>query len=242
MCQPASFVVTKQSVFWSKHTESHESIIREYELHEGNPGNPNLVRVELQPKAQDKYGYPDFLSPPEEWKFETVQDLVPRWYTAEDVERRVRLMLPQWHKAKIVPPDETKLLVEDRHIVAIYGRVDGIANCHIDYLFGQVGDIDRSYIGYLGGKGKINMLYRTNIVFSMKDRAKIERAEGRIQCMEDNARIKTLGYYGIIDSMRSSHAQIKHAVHGSVIKTLSFSRTTLSQIVQHNKGAVIWTG
>jgi len=49
MCLPASFVVTKKNVFWSIHSDSHEDIIEEFNLHEGNTTNPNFVRVEITP-------------------------------------------------------------------------------------------------------------------------------------------------------------------------------------------------
>jgi len=33
MCRPASFVLTEHKVFWSKKSDSHEDIIREFGLH-----------------------------------------------------------------------------------------------------------------------------------------------------------------------------------------------------------------
>ena len=52
MCTPASFVLTKDRVFWSKKSDSHEDIIEEYKLNPDGIRGPNIVRVKISPTVQ----------------------------------------------------------------------------------------------------------------------------------------------------------------------------------------------
>jgi len=100
MCFPASFVVTKGRVYWSRNTESHEETIRENGLREINVrGDVTLVRVELLPPD-------DVTVPLKDWIYCTEQDILPPWYDEKEVEKRVRKVLPQWYKAKVVGPGQ----------------------------------------------------------------------------------------------------------------------------------------
>ena len=47
MCRPASLVITKERVFWSTKTDSHEDIIREFGLQDEVAGQIAIVRVEI---------------------------------------------------------------------------------------------------------------------------------------------------------------------------------------------------
>jgi hypothetical protein len=92
MCNPASFVVTKDRVFWSKHTNSHSRIIEEFGLHADGVGGPNTVSVEIKPPDGD-YG-----ADPATWRFNTDQDVLPEWYDAGQAEAACRLELTEWAK------------------------------------------------------------------------------------------------------------------------------------------------
>ena len=88
MCHFASLVLTKDSVFWSKKTDSHEDIIKEFDLHEGsNPKSPNILRVELLPR------YGDPFSDPATWAYKVYQDLTPKWHDKKADEKRARAAL-----------------------------------------------------------------------------------------------------------------------------------------------------
>ncbi|MHC4464909.1 MAG: hypothetical protein ACYS30_26290 [Planctomycetota bacterium] len=74
MCKPASFVVTKKEVFWSKLDESHEVIIEENKLKEKDVhGNITFVRIEIVP-PENNYGLPF-----SKWKYNLDQDILPEW-------------------------------------------------------------------------------------------------------------------------------------------------------------------
>ena len=94
MCNMASFVVTKDKVFWLPDNDSHEAIIKHYDLHEG-AGRINFVRVEITPENNN------YKLPLRKWIFNVDQD-VPDWFNEEDAEKRCRLELPVWYKTHVI--------------------------------------------------------------------------------------------------------------------------------------------
>jgi len=104
MCRPASFVVTKKEVFWSKSTDSHEDIIDEFKLREIDIRNkPTLVRIEIVPPDRN------FCLPLKQWIYSLDQDIKPEWYDAKDVERRARAKLKEWRECKVVLPNRHRI-------------------------------------------------------------------------------------------------------------------------------------
>ena len=83
MCKFASFVLTKECVFHSRDSNSHEDIIREHDLHEAGEGQRvNILRVEISPTKS----WGDLAS----WDYKVDQDLLPPWADAVNDERRTR--------------------------------------------------------------------------------------------------------------------------------------------------------
>ena len=113
MCNPASFVVTKDQVFWSKKSDSHEDIISEFELKEMNVRHePTFVRVEISPENGD------LRLPIDEWIYKLDQDVRPNWYEQEVVERRCRVVLKKWAESKLIIDAKDVILEikEDREL------------------------------------------------------------------------------------------------------------------------------
>lgn len=100
VCNPASFVLTRHNVFWSRQTDSHENIIEEFKLHQDGAGSPNIVRVEISPPNGN------LRLPLSEWiyKLDYVLDdnTVPEWYDSLDCQIRARAALADWAAAKLV--------------------------------------------------------------------------------------------------------------------------------------------
>ena len=106
MCDPASFVVTKKQVFWSKNSDSHELIIKENKLKEMDVrNNPTFVRVEIVPPDHD------YRLPLKVWKYQLDQDIRPIWYNDKDAEKRCRFELKLWLKQKVIN-NKNKYFVE----------------------------------------------------------------------------------------------------------------------------------
>ena len=88
MCKFASFVLTKDEVYWSDKSESHTAICEEFHLKEDNHRNePQLLMCELLPTTD----LDDFASYNCNWD----QDVKPDWFVAEVDERRVRVAMNQ---------------------------------------------------------------------------------------------------------------------------------------------------
>lgn len=96
MCWPASFVVTRDRVFWSKRSDSHEDIIREFRLYADGVRGANIVRVEIVPPSGDLRVSTD------RWELSVDQNDVPDWFDRKRCEEQVRLALVDWVSAKIV--------------------------------------------------------------------------------------------------------------------------------------------
>ena len=99
MCKPASFVVTKDKVFWSKVSDSHEDIIKEFSLTAEVAGKICIVRCEIKPPKEGRFDLPA-----EKWIYKTDQDgnSLPKWFDAAEVEARCRVELDAWIDTKVV--------------------------------------------------------------------------------------------------------------------------------------------
>ena len=96
MCRPASFIVLRDKVAWSKYTDCHEDIISEHGIHMDGVKGPNGVRVEISPNEGDLSS--DIIT----WRFVVDQDRLPPWWDRDDAEKRVRLELKKWQKQKML--------------------------------------------------------------------------------------------------------------------------------------------
>jgi hypothetical protein len=146
MCRPASFVVTKDRVYWSKASDSHEDIIRENDLKESNIRSEiQFVRVEICPPDED------FRKPLDQWQFHTDQDLLPDWYVESEEEKRVRAVLPDWLRAKVILPEQSVDKVNGS-VLAIYGTVESIDDGTVKYIHGgTVRSIRGGTVEYIRG-------------------------------------------------------------------------------------------
>jgi hypothetical protein len=87
MCDFASFVLTKDKVFWSD-SNSHTDIIEEFGLHEDGANGPNILKVEIFPTTKIKS-----LRDYNNWEFIIDQDIMPEWYNKDLDKSRTRKAL-----------------------------------------------------------------------------------------------------------------------------------------------------
>jgi hypothetical protein len=116
MCNPAAFIVTKNSVLFSKTSDSHEEILKENNLRYGS--RVNFVRVEISPPDND------FNIPFDKWIFKTDQDMLPDWYCEEDAEEATRCKLKAWAKHHLVTYEGIVFGDETRSITCYDGNLD----------------------------------------------------------------------------------------------------------------------
>jgi hypothetical protein len=88
MCKFASFVLTKDKIFWSENSDSHEYIIKEFGLYPDGSTGPNILPVEITPSMKIK-SLTDF----DNWDYRVDQDILPEWYDKEREESRTRKAL-----------------------------------------------------------------------------------------------------------------------------------------------------
>ena len=101
MCAPASLVVTKDKVFWSAKSDSHEEIIREFGLCDEVANRITLVRVEITPPNGD------MSRPLDEWQYrvdEANPSYLPEWFVKNESkhEGRAKDALKKWFECKVV--------------------------------------------------------------------------------------------------------------------------------------------
>jgi len=93
MCIPASFVLTKDHIFFSKISNNHENIIRENNLTVDGLRGPNIVRVEIVPTNDD------YTLPLEYWIYAVDQNILPDWYDEKRDQQRTKYCLKnEWNK------------------------------------------------------------------------------------------------------------------------------------------------
>jgi hypothetical protein len=208
MCTPASFVVTKNGVYWSRKSDSHEDIIEENGLSKLDRYDPcGLVRVEITPPNMN------FLLPISEWEVKIDQDVLPEWYVHSDVVGQCMEQLPNWVKSKIIFPDDVVKVLR-YNVVAIYGKVDCIRQgVSVVYILGDavvhnaygatIDDVlDNARICYaascrvslMSGSSRIDELSEFSYVQAMTDKSTIVKVAGfsTINAMTDSSGISIL--------------------------------------------------
>jgi hypothetical protein len=218
MCNPASFVVTKDRVYWSKSSDRHEKIIEENDLKESNIRNEiQFVRVEIVPPEDD------FRKPLNEWQFRTDQDLLPEWYIESEEEKRVRAVLPEWLVSKVILPDQTVEKV-DGSVLAIYGQVEFICDsAQVEFI------CDSAQVEYICGSAQVEFICDSAQVEHISDSAQVKHIRGsaqvefisgsaQVEHISDSAQVKHIGDSAQVEHISGS-AQVKKVSGKAVICT-----------------------
>ena len=122
MCNAASFVLVKNRVFWSKKTDSHAEIIKEFSLCESIRNESAhtcevcVLKVEITPPREHAYD-----APLNEWVFRVDQDIMPKWFDAIADEKRARGALEEWAKARLIRNGENRSVNDGDCIHAVCG-------------------------------------------------------------------------------------------------------------------------
>jgi len=152
MCNPASFVIVKESgglrVLWDKTiSESHEDIISHFSLSEQNVrGDFTFMRVEIVPPDGD------FTAPLDAWVFHRDQDVLPVWWDAAAAERAVRAELPAWLAAKAILPGQSRAVYGHDYIVYAAGVIEYVS--------------DSAVIKYVGGSAVIKNVRGSAVIIA----------------------------------------------------------------------------
>jgi len=185
MCRPASFVLTKQKVFWGLRTESHEQIIADNKLREMTArNNPSLVRVEVVPPGGD------WNAPLRKWEYHLDQDILPAWYDAEDCERRAKHALKDWYKAKVVKQGEV--------VASINGESTKT------YVCGTVNEVrDNGTVNKVWGNGTVNKVWGNGTVNEVRDNGTVNEVwdNGTVNRVRDNGTVNDVWGNGTVNKV-----------------------------------------
>jgi hypothetical protein len=87
MCRQASFIITKERIFFSKVSDSHSKILEEFDI------TGEHVAVEISPKDND------YRLPLKDWQFRIDSNFpLPEWWNEKWGEQITREELPKWAK------------------------------------------------------------------------------------------------------------------------------------------------
>jgi len=254
MCTPASFVLTKDNVFWSSMSESHEDCINEHGLKELDMFELNILRVEISPPRED------YTLPLDKWVFRMDQDLLPEWARCEgglaSAEVRARAALPDWLAQKVVLPGAARYDVK-KHLVAVYGAVTGLRDATIDRVCGEQAIVEnvrgKSTIYFVTGAAKINDASDSSVICDVRDQAVVSCVRGRaliklvcgkatirnvagsamVYCVEEDASIRNV----------SGHAKVQYVGGRVVIENVEDSviiqSVTQQATVRHVRGHAV---
>jgi hypothetical protein len=188
MCQPASFVLTKDAVFWSRFTDSHEEIIKESGLHADGAKGPNILRVEVVPP-----GY-DTTRPPAEWVFRVDQDIMPEWYDSERDEARTRAALVDWIAENVI---------SDNRDSVTEGRVFIVGNATVQCVDGNA-TVQRVHgnatVQYVHGNATVQCVDGNATVHAVYGNATVQDVHGNatVQYVHGNATVTAYGSATVI--------------------------------------------
>ena len=105
MCKPASFIATKDNMFWNlpEDGESHIAIRKKYNLRDDIHKIVG-VNIEITPPTRNgKHRYM-FNTPLDKWVFSINSD-IPDWWNPDEVEKAARAELPHWLHAHTITDD-----------------------------------------------------------------------------------------------------------------------------------------
>jgi hypothetical protein len=129
MCSPASFIIVKgQPPVWSKYTESHTEIRKEFGLPENTDTLTANVQVELSPENGD------LKTPIKNWVFRVDQDRLPTWWDANEAEIATRKEIKKWAKQKLITKDCAEL--RDGQFYVVGGTISQVLGGTISQVSG----------------------------------------------------------------------------------------------------------
>lgn len=118
MCQPASFIVTRENVLFSLWTDSHAEMLEEFRINDNSQyRTPEIVKVEITPPSinyTNGYRIYNFSAPFEEWipeveipymfpyENETRELHCSDWMQEGNIITRTMEYLPRWLEKRVV--------------------------------------------------------------------------------------------------------------------------------------------
>ena len=103
MCGFFSCLVTKNDVLYDLNIDSHEDLIKKFNLHD-NTTNPTFVRIECIPKDGNIFNHEST-----NWETRKDQDCIPDWFDIREVDKLVKKELKTVFKKLFVSKGSVKI-------------------------------------------------------------------------------------------------------------------------------------
>ena len=218
MCRAASFVVTKDKVFWSKMTDSHEEIIREFDLCPEVAGKACVVRCEIVPDGR-RYD-----SDPATWAYKTDQDAdtLPKWFDAADVEARARVALAEWVSTRVIKSGIVQDVESGVHFF-ICGAATVKAICGsatVEYIGGL------ATVEYIGGSATVESICGSATVKAICESATVKAIceSATVKAIGESATVNAIGGLATVEYIGGS-ATVKAICGSATVKAICESAT-----------------
>ena len=194
MCQFLSAIVTRKGdIFQSPWTDSHEDLIKIFNLKEGRSGQ-NFVRVEFKPPRDDKYRpkFFDFKN----YKLYVDERETPAWFddaTFDKTQKRLNQTL----KSMLVT-DKRDLLIGGAYIIGKGADVKKIKQSRILVIGdnAKVSEIlDNTEVGYILGRAKVEHVKRNVKIGQIGERAQVKylSAFTRVEHISNDVKVVDIG-------------------------------------------------
>lgn len=227
MCEPASFVVTKDRVFWSKISDSHDRIIQEHQLYQYGVRGSNIVKVEISPRDRT------FTIPLDKWDFYLDEDNndLPEWFDQEDIEKRCRVELCRWAQEKLFIDRDAIIyntcayICGNSKVKAFNSKIEAYNNANVEVHESNITSYnntiidagDKNYI-YAFGNSKIKAQNYNHI--EAYGRSKIEAMNYNFIIAYHDSQVSV---FGSSVSLMYDNSKVIEARNGAIIKYLHFT-------------------
>ena len=210
MCNPASFVLTKDRVFWSKKTDLHAEIIKDFSLCESirneSPATCEscTLKVEINPPREGAFD-----APLNEWVFRVDQDITPKWFDAAADEKRARAALEDWAKSKLVRANESREVLSGEFVICVMasGVVQNVRAFGVVQNVRDSGVVQnvRTYgvVQNVWASGVVQNVWASGVVQNVRDFGVVQnvRDSGVVQNVRASGVVQNVWAYGVVQNL-----------------------------------------
>ncbi len=157
MCKFFSAIITKENIYFDYDLDSHEDIIKKFNLVEGEIHHGfNFVRVELTPNDENLFNHNM-----DNWSLHVDQDYTPDWFNHDQIEDEVKIKLKEVIENRFVL-GEMKEINQGRWFIGGSASVNYIrGSAKVDSIGGSasVNYIrDSAKVDYIGDSASVNYI------------------------------------------------------------------------------------
>ena len=105
-----SAIITKEEIFYNLKHNNHTSLLQENNI-DVTTLNPNFIRIELLPPNKNY-----FETDIEKWKLKIDQDILPKWYCFNDLEKRIKEKFKNEIFKKVIFINQKDIVIRQKNV------------------------------------------------------------------------------------------------------------------------------